>query len=191
MRPAGLNAWFLASSGDTGNGSVSQHPVCCGTAGFLFFPAFLLAKSGSRRARDPQHKDTMLPAELERFLSAQCSSQPAKHPQELCLPLGLRASKEAKNSPFETKNLPFFLFFFLPLSLSKLSQKWGLFLDVFRKCTQIFSVPFFQADLEIKAFGTANSLPSMVSGTSSQMLGHCRGSSSSAALQCFGAALPA
>lgn len=125
VRPAGLNAWFLASSGGTGNGSVAQHPMCCGTAGLLFPPAFLLAKAGSRRARDPEHKDTMLPAELERPLWAHCSSQPAKHPQELCLPLGLRASKEAKNSLFETKNLPFF--FFSSISSFKIVSEVGAF----------------------------------------------------------------
>lgn len=95
--------------------------------------------------------------------------------------------EQAKNSIFETKNV--LLFFFFHYLFQNCLRNGGFSFIFFKKCTQIFSVPFFQADLEIKTFETANSLPSVVPGTSSQMLGHRRGPISSAALQCFGAAL--
>lgn len=102
------------------------------------------------------------------------------------------------SSGFESKqrtpSLKQRMYFFFSSSITsfKTVSEMGAFPLFSLKNAHRFSLyHFFQADLEIKTFGTANSLPSVVPGTSSQMLGHRRGPISSAALQCFGAALPA
>lgn len=100
------------------------------------------------------------------------------------------------SSGFESKqrtpSLKQRMYFFFSSSITsfKTVSEMGAFPLFSLKNAHIFSLyHFFQADLEIKTFETANSLPSVVPGTSSQMLGHHGGPISSAALQCFGAAL--